>query len=58
MSNELRVLQHCTKSKFIVELEDYFEEDGKVYLIKKHISKNLRDFVKRSKKHDGPLTED
>jgi serine/threonine protein kinase len=31
--NEIRVLQLCSKSKLVVELEDYFEEDDSIYTV-------------------------
>ena len=34
--NELRVLQLCSKSKLVIELEDYFEEGDSIYTVHKH----------------------
>lgn len=47
--NELKVLQHCSKCKFCVELVDYFEEDDSVYLVSKYSSKTLRSYVSKKK---------
>ena len=38
--SEISVLQHCNKSKFCVELEDFFEEDENIYLVSKYSSKS------------------
>ena len=43
--NELKVLQHCNKCKFCVELVDFFEEGDCVYLISRYSPKTLRSYV-------------
>ena len=47
--NELKVLQHTIKCKFIVELVDWFEEDEYAYLISKHSNKTLRNYIAHRK---------
>ena len=46
--NELKVLQNCSKSRTVVELEDYFEEGDLSYTIHNNIQKSLRDYVTKS----------
>ena len=55
--NEIRVLQLCSKSKLVVELEDYFEEEDSIYTVHQHVSKSLRDYVTKSGRSVEPIAE-
>ena len=56
--NEIRVLQLCSKSKLVVELEDYFEEEDSIYTVHQHVSKSLRDYVTKSGRSVEPIAEE
>lgn len=43
--NAVKVLQHCSKCKFCVELTDFFEEDDKLYTVHKYVSLTLREYL-------------
>ena len=45
--NELKVLQYCNRKKLktCIDAVDYFEENGRAYLICKYFSTSLRDYL-------------
>lgn len=55
--NELKVLQNCSKSKTVVELEDFFEEGELTYTVHKYMSKSLRDYVTKGGRSSNPVPE-
>ena len=48
--NEVKVLQHTNKCKFVVELVDWFEEGDHTYLICKYSNKTLRNYLVNHRK--------